>query len=236
MELSFKINEFEGPLDLLLYLISKHKMNICDIQIVELVDQFTNYLEGMEQSNMEIAGEFVEMATRLVYMKTVFLLPKHQEEKEDLRAQLMGELMEYKACKEAALKLRAQSLIGDIFLSGGEEIPEDKTFGGFIDKNLLKEYYLLALGKGQRRLPPPTGVFTPLVAKRVVSVTSRIMFLLKSLYKHSKLSWVAAFEGSGERSEMVATFLAVLELVKAKRVTISSNQDYIEFNYNKINH
>ncbi len=230
MEISFKLDEFEGPLDLILHLISKHKMNICDIEILSLVDQFIAYLDRHENAGMEIAGEFIEMAARLVQMKTVFLLPKHDEEKEELKAQLAGELMEYKACKQAAMKLREVNLFGEIFSSAGEEISQDKTFNANINIYELRNSYIAAMGKGKRRQPPPVSAFTPLVSNRVVSVTSRIIFVLRSLYKSPKLQWKALFEKSGERSEMVATFLAVLELVKAKRVSVGEKQEYLIFN------
>ena len=101
MELSFKLEVFEGPLDLLLHLISKHKLNINDIPIVVLLEQYMEYIDRMSEQNMEIAGEFLEMAARLVYIKTLSLLPRH-EEAEELKKELQGRLIEYSLCKKAA--------------------------------------------------------------------------------------------------------------------------------------
>ena len=104
----YKTEVFEGPLDLLLHLISKHKLNINDIPIFELVEQYIAYVQLMQEENMEIASEFLEMAARLVYIKTVSLLPVY-EEAENLKKELTGELIEYQACKIMAKKLSEQS-------------------------------------------------------------------------------------------------------------------------------
>ena len=101
-KISYKLESFEGPLDLLLHLISKHKLNIYDIQISELLDQYMTHIKLMKSLDMEVASEFLEMASRLVLIKTAFLLPKH-EEAEKLKEELTGQLLEYQECKEVAL-------------------------------------------------------------------------------------------------------------------------------------
>ena len=100
----YKLDVFEGPMDLLLHLITKHKLDIYDIPIIELVDQYTAYVRNMQDSDMEVASEFLEMAARLVYIKTVSLLPVY-EEAEELKKELTGELLEYRDCKILAKKL-----------------------------------------------------------------------------------------------------------------------------------
>ena len=102
--LSYKTAGFEGPLDLLLVLISKNKMNICDIQISELLEQYLQQINLLRENNMDIASEFLEMAARLVYIKSAMLLPRYDEH-DDPRAELSGELLEYQMCKEMAAKL-----------------------------------------------------------------------------------------------------------------------------------
>lgn len=94
-KISYKVEAFEGPLDLLLYLISKHKLDIYDIPIVELVDQYIAYVRSMENDDLYVASEFIEMAARLVYIKSVSLLPVY-EEAEELKRELTGELIEYR--------------------------------------------------------------------------------------------------------------------------------------------
>ena len=103
-KLSYKLENFEGPLDLLLFLIAKKKLQIVDISISELVDQYMEQIEAMREQDMDIASEFVEMAARLVYIKTVSLLPKH-EEAEELKKELEGQLLEYQECKRVAAQL-----------------------------------------------------------------------------------------------------------------------------------
>ncbi len=103
-DLSFRLEVFEGPLDLMLHLISKHKLNINDIEITKLLEQYINYIEQMKELDMELAGEFLEMAARLIYIKTVSLLPKH-EEADELKKELEGKLIEYSLCKKAAVVL-----------------------------------------------------------------------------------------------------------------------------------
>ncbi|MCR5484295.1 MAG: segregation/condensation protein A, partial [Clostridiales bacterium] len=103
-KLSYKIEVFEGPMDLLLYLIGKHKVSINDVPILELVEQYLDYVRQMQEENLDIASDFLEMAARLVYIKTVSLLPVH-EEADELAEELRGELLEYQDCKILAGKL-----------------------------------------------------------------------------------------------------------------------------------
>ena len=97
-KLFFKIHEFEGPMDLILHLLSRHQLNICDIEIAALLDQYMAWLRSMEEQNLEISSEFLEMASRLVYIKTVSLLPQAAQEAEAEKAQLVGQLLQYQAC------------------------------------------------------------------------------------------------------------------------------------------
>lgn len=97
--LTFHLEEFDGPLDVLLYLVSKNKMNIYDIPILELIDQYTSLINGLQENRMEVASEFIEMAARLVQMKSFLLLPR-SEEAERMKEELTGQLIEYSACKE----------------------------------------------------------------------------------------------------------------------------------------
>ena len=99
--LLYKTEDFEGPLDLLLHLIAKNKLNIYDIKISLLVEQYLEQIKLMQEDEMDLASEFIEMASRLIYIKTVSLLPKH-EEIEQLKKELTGELLEYQVCKQVA--------------------------------------------------------------------------------------------------------------------------------------
>ena len=102
--LQFRLGEFEGPLELLLFLISKHKLDIRDIEISVLLEQYLDYIGQMQSADLEVASEFLEMAARLVYIKTVSLLPK-PEEGEKLKEELQGQLLEYSLCRQVAGEL-----------------------------------------------------------------------------------------------------------------------------------
>lgn len=217
-QLSYRIEGFEGPLDLLLSLLSKHKLNIYDIQISVLCDQYLEQIRAMQQ-NMDIASEFLEMASRLVYLKTVSLLPK-SEEAEALKDELAGQLMEYELCRKMAQKLGAMAGGLDRFVKAPEKVELDKRYQLVHGSGLLYDAYLSAVGRGQRRPQTSTKVFTQIVAKRVVSVSSKIVFVIRNLWDGKRKKLSAVFHTAKDRSELVATFLAILELCKSNRVKI----------------
>ena len=221
--LSFKLEQFEGPLDLLLHLISKHKMNIFDIEISSLLEQYMNYLEAAKSMDMEFAGEFLEMASRLIHIKTVSLLPKH-EEGDELKKELTGELIEYSLCKTAARLLGERFCGNDIFCRKPTELETDKTYMGKHTADELMVAFTSMTGKVRAKLPPDQTRFTPIVTHKIVSVASRIIFVLKKLYKNSRVKFLGFFEKTKSRSERVATFLAILELVKAGRLKVEDDE------------
>ena len=228
-QLTFKLDQFEGPLDLLLFLISKHKLNIYDIEIARLLEQYMAYIDEAQFQNMEVASEFLEMASRLVYLKTVSLLPRHEEEEDKLKQELTGQLLEYQACKQVAALLAAQNRSADLFVRAPMELEADCTYAREHPPGDLIAAYLSALGKAQKRMPPPVAAFSGIVKRRVVSVTSKIIYVLKRLYRQRMVRFDSLFESAGDRSEMVATFLAVLELVKSKRVQLSDDNADLTF-------
>ncbi len=223
-KLSFRAGEVEGPLDLILTLIARHKLNIYDIEISTLVEQYTEAVRQMEEADLEVGSEFIEMAARLVYIKTVELLPKHEKD-EDPRRELTGQLLEYQACRQAAALLAAQSRLDDVFTRPAMPLGVDLTYRLCHPPAVLLLAYRNALGKGERFQPPPTEVFRPIVAARFVSVGSRIVSILRRLYHTSRMSFLGLFSQSRERSEMVATFLALLELMKSGRVRLNEAGD-----------
>lgn len=227
-KLTFKLEQFEGPLDLLLFLISKHKLNIYEIEIAKLLEQYLASIDEAQFQNMEVASEFLEMASRLVYLKTIALLPRHEEEEEQLRQELTGQLLEYQACKRVALLLASHNRSADLFVREPAALETDFTYALTHSPNDLIAAYFMAMGKAQKRMPPPVTAFSGIVKHRIVSVTSKIIFVLKRLYKQRLVRFESLFE-TGDRSELVATFLAVLELVKSKRVSVSEDNSEISF-------
>ncbi len=222
-KISYKLPVFEGPLDLLLHLISKNKLNIYDIEISSLLDQYMEHIEMMKTQDMDIASEFLEMAARLVYIKTVSLLPKH-EETEELKKELTGQLLEYQECKRIAA-LMAGIISFDRFVREPEEFEIDQTYTRNHPASAMYDAYLAAVGRGKRKLPPPPQAFSGIVARKIVSVNARIIHVLRRLWKGATIKYSSLFESSKGKSEMVATFLAVLELVKGKRIRIDGDGD-----------
>ncbi|MBO4893545.1 MAG: segregation/condensation protein A [Clostridia bacterium] len=218
-QLSYKIEVFEGPMELLLHLISKKKVSINDVPILELIEQYLDYVRLMQQENLDIASEFLEMAARLVYIKTVSLLPVH-EEAEQLVEELRGELTEYQDCKLIAGKLAKQANGFDYYYRPPEEIEADMTYTRIHEPVKIYKAYLEAVGKGKRKLPPPIEAFSGIVAHKIVSVASRIESIVGKFKGGAKQKFLSFFEKSESRSEMVATFLALLAMAKAKRIYI----------------
>ncbi len=216
-KIQYKLDVFEGPMDLLLHLISKHKLNINDIPIFELVEQYIDYVHQMEEADMEVASDFLEMAARLVYIKSVSLLPVY-EEAEQLKKELTGELLEYQDCKMMAQKI-AQTANGfDYFYRSTMQLDVDKKYERLHESNELVGHYLEAVGRGKRKLPPPIEAFTAIVTRKIVSVGSRIAGIFSKLRNKSVHRLDDFFSDAASRSEMVATFLAILELIKAKKI------------------
>ena len=231
-KLQYKLEVFEGPMDLLLHLISKHKLNIYDIPILELVEQYTDYVRQMQEADMDVASEFIEMAARLIYIKTVSLLPVYEEAKQ-LKEELTGELLEYRDCKLMAQKLAAQADGTDYFVRGPMELPADNTYRRVHEGGELLEAYLNAVGRGKRKLPPPIEAFQVIVSKKIVSVSSRIVSIYRKLLKKGQAKFREFFDDATSRSELVATFLAMLELVKANRLTLSDDNETVTLNRKK---
>lgn len=229
--MQFKLQVFEGPLDLLLHLISKHKLNINDIPIMTLVEQYLAYIDDMAEQDMEIAGEFLEMAARLIYIKTVSLLPK-KEEAEELKKELQGRLIEYSLCKLAAENMR-NIYIGDAYaVRKPMKIQTDTVYSRSHEtEELLKAYAGMSIKKDKRPEELKPSVFSKLVSKKFVSVTSKIVYVLKKLYADGKCSVDNLFSEITDRSERVAAFLAVLELTKSGRILLNDDNSEMVFNH-----
>lgn len=217
-KISYKLETFEGPMDLLLHLISKHKLSINDVPILLLVEQYLDYVRQMQEENLEVTSEFLEMAARLVYIKTVSLLPVH-EEADKLAEELRGELTEYRDCQIMAGKLSQQANGFGYFAREPQVFEPEMTYTRKHEPYELYKAFMAAVGKGKRKLPPPIEAFSGIIAHKIVSVASCISAVLNNLGIRKKQHLSDFFAESESRSEMVATFLAILSLIKAKRVT-----------------
>ena len=225
--LSYKLDVFEGPLDLLLNLIAKNKLTIYDIPIAELLEQYMAQIHEMQAADMDVASEFLEMAARLVHIKSVSLLPKKEEEAA-LKQELTGQLLEYQQCKEAAMRLRERFSL-DSIVRAQADIPADLTYKRHHKPQELLSAYLSMLGKKKPPEPQkPEDTISKLITRRVVSVASQIVFVLRSLWKKRHVSLKELFRGKNDPSERVAAFLAVLELVKDKRLRVDGDGEDCE--------
>lgn len=222
--MTFQLAAFEGPLDLLLHLISKNKMNIYDIEIVALIDQYISLVNTAADASLESASEFIEMAARLVQMKSFFLLPK-SEEAERMRAELTGMLIEYSMCKQVAGKMR--EMADGVFTAVRQpaEVEFDDTYRLHHDVYLLEEAYNTLQGRSLRKKQPRQEQFEPIVQAPFVSVGSRVIHVLRGLMTGRIKHLCQLFSKQDGRSQTVATFLAVLELMRAGRIKIDAGEN-----------
>lgn len=221
---TFTLDQFEGPLDLLLYLISKNKMKIADIEIVSLIDQYLAVINGPAGAALEETSEFIEMAARLIYMKSVFLLPR-SEESDQLREELTGMLVEYSACREVAARLGRMADGVFIAVRQPAQIELDCDYHIRHDPKQLSDAYEALMGRcAHKKAQPQRDDFDPIVSAPFVSVASRIVHVLRGLVAGKVRQLKSLFESPAGRSETVATFLAVLELMKAGRITLDESE------------
>ena len=226
MQLNFKIDQFEGPLDLLLTLISKHKMNILDIEIITIINQYLEIINAAQAQDLDIASDFIDMAARLVYLKSVYLLPK-DEEGEKLKAELQGQLIEYSQAKLAAENLRRIFIGDNLFVRGQQQVEEDWTYDIIHPVSDLVKAYEVLDDKSIRRAPPKKEKFEPIVSAPIVSVQTKIFSVLKNLMKNKIQSLQSAFDKTKGKSDAIATFLAILELIRAHRISINEDENMV---------
>ncbi len=226
-QINYKLEVFEGPMDLLLHLISKHKLNINDIPIVELVNQYLDYVRQMKNADFDVAGDFLEMAARLIYIKTVSLLPR-QEEAEQLKKELTGELIEYRDCKIMAEKLSRSTHGFDRFVREPQPGYINYDYERFHEGEELLNAYISAAGRAQRKLPPPLDSFKVIVARKFVNVASKVGGVIEKLKAKRNVKFLNLFSDAQSKSDLVATFLAVLELAKTKKIILNGSMQDME--------
>ena len=229
--ISYKLDIFEGPLDLLLSLIAKHKLNIFDVDISKLLEQYLLYIEEAKSQDLELAGEFLEMAARLIYIKTASLLPR-PEEAEQMKKELEGALIELSLCKEAAKRLAEQNVGGDIFVREPMKLKVDMTYCLVHEPSRLVDAYSAVFHKkvktGDQKLKLESKI-NSVVKRRIVPVLTKVVHILRELYSTGEVSMDKLYEGVTDRSARVATFLAVLELTRFGRITISDDNRIVFF-------
>ncbi len=235
-QLSFKLEVFEGPLDLLLKLISKNKINIFDIPISKLLSQYMEAIDEMKAVDMDIASEFVSMASYLLYIKSKMLLPQHDEEEEDPREMLVRMLLEYQRYKEVVVKL--SDIYSNAPITAARkplEIEfEEEAYSKHHSLDELTSAYGFVLKKARHRLPPPVKAFKGIVGTTWTTISTRVVSLLRKLLHKKTINMDEAYSNANSRSDVVATFLALLELMHNKRISVSDAGDKIMLNEGKV--
>lgn len=227
-EVTFHLEVFDGPLDLLLHLLSKNKVEIQDIPIADILEQYLDYIRRMQEFDLEVASEFITMAAQLMYIKSKMLLPVYTEEQqEDPRAGLVEALLEYQRIREAGSALSLRSQIGsDLFVKGQEPLEKCKGDVQYsYDCTVLVRALEGILGRAQRRMPPPVEAFRGIVGHETVPVDDKIRDVIHRFVSQEKLSFRELAFSARSRSELVAVFLAVLELSRTHKIMIEETED-----------
>ena len=223
-ELNFKLEVFEGPLDVLLMLIQKHKLNIYDIEISMLLEQFLGYLERMTEADIEVTSDFLEMAARLILIKSASLLPKDEVEK--LKQELQGQLIELALAKTMAGKLRTRWQGDMVFVRDPVELDIDSAYRQTHEPEELLSAYGVLAERSRRRESYNRAPAPPPVEKTYVTIFTGIVVILKSLRRQKSVTLRELYDDCG-RSRKVALFLAVLELSKEGTIRISDDGESI---------
>lgn len=214
--INYKLEKFEGPLDLCLTLIHKNKMSIDDIQISILCDQYMDYMRAAGAADIELSSEFLLMASELMLIKSKMLLPRNEEEEEDPRAALAAAMLEYQRAKEASAILREMySAFGDRIAKDTDEIAPDKTYVCDHSAALLSAALLRVMSEVRVSDEEAKERFKPLVEHKRVSVASIVEKLAARLEAGGKVRLEGFFRSAQSRSELVSMFLAMLELLKS---------------------
>ena len=224
---AIKIENFEGPLDLLCHLIDKNKMNIYDIKLSEITDQYIEYINAMEQMNLEVTSEFLIMASTLLYLKSKNLLPNEvEDEKELTEEELLQRIIEYKKYKEISKKLKENYLIFSkrcYRIQEEIELPKQKLEKEY-NKEIIPESYLNVIEKNTNRLNKNAKNIEKIAITDTYTVASKVKEMFKVLLKKPKFVFNKLYKVSeSNKQEVVTAFSGLLELSRRSKVT--TNQD-----------
>ena len=235
-QLTYRLDQFEGPLDLLLTLISKNKVSITDIPISLICDQYMEYIENAQKMDPDIASEFIVMASELMLIKSRMLLPHEEGTENDPRREIADALMLYQQAKLVAKELRPRyDEYSGRYVKGTDEIPPEKGLPLNLDSSMLVKALesVLKRMKIAQAAKHPTELVNPLIKHKVVSVEEKIEQMCEMLQEQGEASLFFLLKGAESRSELVARFMGILELIKLRRVLITSVtviEDVVEYN------
>jgi len=230
MEITLKINDFEGPLDLLLHLIKEKKMDLLNLKIEIIIDEYLNFIEKMEQMNLDIASSYLVMASELIEMKSRLLLPRQQEEEEeeDPKENLINRLVEYQKYKDLTSNFKElEQERKNIYTRIPENLKEYNDDNNLIsNSDVTLDDLLKAFQKflERKKLEQPLNTK---VTKKEISVEERRISIKKILEKKGKVNFLELFE-TYTKEYVVVTFLAILEMAKKKELRITQENKYGE--------
>ncbi len=232
MDLKFKLQQFEGPLDLLLHLIDKNKMDIFDIPIVEITAQYMEYIRAMKEANLDVMSEFLVMAATLLKIKSKMLLPIEEtedEEEEDPRAELVKQLLEYKMYKCISYELRDRQVdannvyfkvptIPDEVSKYEEPVDLDELMSD-ITLTKLNAIFNSVIKRQENRVDPVRSKFGK-IEKEEVSLDDKMNYMLEFARNNRNFSFRQLLEGQRSKMDTIVTFLVILEMMKAGQIYI----------------
>ena len=233
MELSYKLEKFEGPLDLLLHLIEKNKINIYDIPIAKITDQYLEYVSRMEEESLDVVSEFLVMAATLLDIKARMLLPREvseEGEEEDPRAELVERLLEYKTYKYMSLELKDMEVDADKVFYKAPTIPRevekyeepvdlDQLLDG-LTLSKLQKIFESVMKRREDKIDPVRSTFGT-IKKEPVSLEEKNEAVLEYAERHRRFSFRGMLSRQRDKTEIVVTFLALLELMKMGRIHLT---------------
>jgi segregation and condensation protein A len=226
-----EMQDFEGPLDLILFLLGKNKMEIQDISISLILEQYLSWLEQRQKMDLEVASEFITMASHLMYIKTRMLLSLEDEEAQAEMDSLIKSLEERRRNENyGRIKLMAKRLepMSEFGRNIETRMPEPVERGKIYEYNHVPADLILAIAeiqnRAERRLPPPNTAFEEIVKREPYPVENKAREIIERLKSGGMTRFLLLFRGNKSRSEIVATFLAVLELCKACVIRLAGSE------------
>ena len=238
MSIPVKLQVFEGPLDLLLHLIDKNKVDIYDIPIVEITNQYMEYIRAMEEKDLNIMSEFLLMAATLLDIKCKMLLPKEVNEdgeETDPRAELVEQLLQYKMFKYMSYELKDRQLDGERLMFKEPTIPEEvKAYQEPVDLDALLDGITMSrlsavfkdvMKKQHDKIDPVRSTFGK-IEKEEVTVDDKLEYLKEYIVSHKKFSFRDLLKNQKSKLHLVVTFLAILEMMKMGSITVEQENTF----------
>ncbi len=236
MAISVKLDKFEGPLDLLLHLIEKNKIDIYDIPIVEITEQYLSYIKQMQTKDMNVMSEFLVMAATLIDIKCKMLLPvevNEEGEEEDPRAELVQKLLEYKMYKYMSLELKDRQVDASKSMYREKKLPPEiqqyrqpidyEELVGDVNLNKLHEIFKSIIKKQEDKIDPIRSQYGN-IEKDEIDMDMKTLYVEAYAKEHKKFSFRKLLEKQASRVEIIVTFLIILELMKVGKINISQEE------------